>query len=367
MSSTGALLTIISGTPGAGKTALAVSTVLDFLKANPSRPVFSAGVADLTLPHLAIPPVKDWTIITPHPDDPSIDYPVFTFPDGSLILIDEAQNFFPSRSSGSKVPMHVRAMERHRHTGLDFVLITQGPGMLDPNIRRLCGRFIHIRDTWQGRFLYEWPEVVDPESKANRNSAVTRRFSLPKRVFGMYKSSSMHVKRERRVPGVFWLFLLALGVTAVLGWRVYEKVGGAIAGETSPANAPETPTTADRVMSGTYRGAVASTLDLVPVGGKVDDYVPRLPQRPETAPIYDGIREVRSMPTVAGCVAFASKCKCYTGQGTDAFLSDAQCRAWLASPPFDPWRMPSTDYAAQPAPIQTPAAAPTPQAPHNPA
>lgn len=53
--------------------------------------------------------------------------------------------------------------------------------------------------------------------------------------------------------------------------------------------------------------------------------------------MYDGVRVVKALPVVVGCVAMRDRCKCYTDQGTDALLTGEQCRNWLASPPFNPW------------------------------
>jgi zona occludens toxin len=338
--STGAICTIISGTPGAGKTALAVSMLLEELQRNPARPVFVMGIPELAVPHEVVPPVEQWTTEKPHPDDPSITYPEFTFPDGALIIIDEAQNAFRPLSQGAKVPPHVAAMERHRHKGLDFWLITQHPTMLHSNVRRLVGKHLHLRSLWSGGQLLEWPEAADPNSTSERGRASVQRYAPPKKVFALYKSSSMHVKRSRRLPMAVYLFGAAALAAAVLVYRGYDRVSTAIAGEAPPI-------VSDRISDSRppwEKGASASASSPSGAGPSgasgvtVTDYVPRISTRPETAPMYDSIRQVRALPVVAGCIAMAERCTCYTSQATDAFLTVEQCREWLRSPPFDPFR-----------------------------
>jgi len=118
---------------------------------------------------------------------------------------------------------------------------------------------------------------------------------------------------------------------------------------TGKGEADAAPAAADSPAPGVVIGESRNVASVGAVAKPIQasDFIPRMPQRPETAPLYDGIRQVKSMPTVAGCVAMADRCKCYTGQATDAFLTDAECRAWIESPPFDPWREPSNPPSLQ--------------------
>ena len=146
------VITLITGSPGMGKTSLVVSMLMDQPK---DRPIFVDGIPDLKIPH--------------HPAEGDVANWHQWLPVGALLVIDEVQRIFRPRSTGSKVPDGVQAMETHRHNGQDLILITQSPLLLDSNIRRLVGRHIHIKQTPLGRYLYEWPEVGEPESKASRD------------------------------------------------------------------------------------------------------------------------------------------------------------------------------------------------------
>jgi zona occludens toxin len=113
-------LTLITGNTGSGKTALCVKMMRD----TPERPLFVMGIPELKLEHFKCPPVEEWTVLQPDPDDPSQLLPYFTFPENAIVVIDEAQRIFRPRSNGSKVPDYVAAFETRRHTGVDFVLLT---------------------------------------------------------------------------------------------------------------------------------------------------------------------------------------------------------------------------------------------------
>ncbi|MGC3965316.1 MAG: zonular occludens toxin domain-containing protein [Rhodocyclaceae bacterium] len=330
------MITLITGTPGAGKTAYAVAQLEEFIAANPDRPVYVMGIPELLLWHAVVPPVSDWTIQVQADEDASLLEAVFTFPEGALIIIDEAQKVFRPRSVGSKVPDYVAAFEKHRHQGLDFWLITQAPTLVDSNVRKLVGKHIHLRALWSGRKLYEWAECSDPESRTDRAAAAVRSYKLPKGIFGKYKSASVHVKQRQRAPLAVYGVAIGVAVVGFLGWRAYHRL-----------TADKTPVPATR--SAEQSGPVG--VPALPQGGQqvpapgqqiagatVSDWTPRITTRPETAPMYDGIRQVKTMPVVVGCVAMADRCTCFTEQGTDAFLDDGQCREWLKHPPFNPWR-----------------------------
>lgn len=51
------------------------------------------------------------------------------------------------------------------------------------------------------------------------------------------------------------------------------------------------------------------------------------------------------MPKIVGGAIMGKRVKCYTQQGTDAGVSESDCRAWLANPPFDPYRVAEPDQA----------------------
>jgi len=341
------MITIITGTPGTGKTAYVVSE----LEKITGRNIYVDGIPDLILPHDPAPPVPDW--VTVESDESGATSHRWNIPANSIVIVDEAQRSFRPRPTGSKVPDYIAALETHRHAGLDFWFITQHPALLDVNIRRLCGRHIHVRNTPIGRRLHEATQVFDPENKSEREATVTRPYKLPSQVFGKYKSAEVHTKSGKRLPLSFYAMLVAIVGFVGVAYYGYSSIKSKM--EPAPvAQAPALP----------EKAAVPQPASPAPLGGLVPldaatmlvEFDPRVKGRPETAPAYDGLRQVKNMPVVAGCIQTASKCTCQTQSGTDAGLDKMQCAAWLKNPPFDAYRDHTITVASSEARLAAPAA-----------
>lgn len=342
------MITMITGAPGAGKSALVVKMLLDREGRPGSRgagsvgPAFVSGIPGLKLDHCDLPPAREWTHREIE-ESTGTSQAKYSFPPGSLLVVDECQRVFRPRSSSSEVPDYVAALETHRHTGIDIWLVTQKPHLVDQNVRALVGRHLHLRKTWLGRQLLEWPEVVQPDSRATRAVAIRKRFKLPKSVFGLYESASLHVKQKHGVPVQAWILLGLVAGACWLGWSSYRRVHAMVEPVPLAAVGAEKGGPVSSGLSGVLGSpGVASSAALV--GTRADDYKPRLVSRPETAPLYDQLRRPVAMPVVAGCMVHDGECGCYTQQATRVDVTDAVCRAWLARPPFNPYK---ADFVAQ--------------------
>lgn len=343
------MITLITGQPGAGKTLLLVHEFLTEAK-DQGRPIVADGIPDLVIGHTPAPPVPDWTH---HVEDPASQDGrklQFTFAQGSLVVIDECQRVFRPRGVGKGVPPEVAAFETHRHQGLDFVLITQHPGLLDANVRRLVGRHLHIRDLGiLGRKVYEWPEATDPEKF--RSAPVQRGWKLPKKSFDLYKSSSLHIKPKRGIPK--GLAVLAVTVPLLLGGGYY--VWQSISKKVAP---PAQQATGEAVKPAQAQIVAQAPQVITDPATMLIEFDPVIPGRPETAPAFDALRVVKNMPVVVGCIKTPTRCICQNQQGTDAGLDRLQCESWLANPPFDPYqeqRQVEPLQAKKPEPIPAPA------------
>lgn len=320
-------IALITATPGGGKTALAVQMMVEAVA--DGRPVFVMGIAELKVEHLPCPPVEKWTERRPDPDNPELTLPYFVFPERALVVLDEAQRVFRTRPAGSRVPDHVAAFETVRHTGVTFVLITQHPGFLDAHIGKLIGQHVHLRDVGVlGRRYYEWPEVGDP--KRYSTAPIKKSYKLPRQVFGLYKSASMHIKRRYSVPPSLIVLGACLVVVAAGSWYVYRSVSQRFV---APVAEKAVGVVAGERASGVSRASVAPAVDRATE--LLMEFEPRIRSRPETAPAFDALRVVASMPVVAGCIESARACHCYTHQGTEAGLQAGDCRAWLERRPFN--------------------------------
>jgi zona occludens toxin len=325
-------ITLITATPGGGKTALAVSMMAEAVKKG--RPVFQQGIPELKLPYIPLPPVADWTEHRTDPEDPDQRHlPYFTFPENALIVIDEAQRIFRVRSAASRVPDHVAAFETVRHTGVTFILITQSPGFLDSHIRKLVGQHVHLRDVGLlGRWWYEWPELGNPE--AFKGAPIKKKFALPKSSFGLYKSSSLHIKRQYSIPPAMIVLAVAVVLAVVAIWRVYHQVEKKVHPDAVISASNGAPGAASSVVGASANTGVRSS----DAAEQLAAFVPVVPGHPESAPAYSALRDVKTMPRVVGVACMGKRCQAFTQQGTDAGLDQVQARTWLASRPFDPYR-----------------------------
>lgn len=321
---------VVTGQPGSGKTALVVDMLAndDQFK---GRPLFVMGIPDLAIDHTPCPPVADWTEYRASPDDDSLQLAYFRFPENALVVLDEAQRIYRPRAVGSKVPPEVAAFETHRHTGVDFVLLTQHPGLIDANIRKLVGRHIHIRVTPLGRYKYEWTELGDPESASSREIAARSKYVLPKRAFDLYKSSQLHTKIKVKMPWFVYMFGVAAVSFIGLGWYGYHRVMDRVEPKTAiPASSPGMPSNAAPPA-----GSVKTTAQYI------EERQPRIAHLAYTAPVYDEITKPVDAPFPAGCLTVkrpsGEVCRCVDQQGNDYPMPDNTCRQVVQHGIFKDW------------------------------
>jgi len=305
------MITVFTGSPGAGKTAALVDMLS---KMGGDRPLFVDGLDGLSLPHTVVD-ANDW-----HNQ----------LPDGAILVIDEVQRVWRPRGPGAKVPQSVAELETHRHRGIDVFVTTQSPRLLDSNVRALVGRHVHIRDVGVlGRHWYEWPEIND--AMQWKGCVNHRRFKLPKKAFALYKSSSLHTVPVRGVPRVLFIGALALVAFIVLGYgvfRIMQKVkSGHMVGDTPVVSSP-----GESAQSGSVR---SPGRDFVVYDST--QFIPRVSSHPESAPAYDHLRVVVAMPLVVGGYCSGEVCKCINQQGLDSGLSVGECRQYVENPQFNPY------------------------------
>lgn len=313
------MITLITGAPGAGKTAALVALLEEVGK---DRAVYVHGIPELAFPHVDLADPTTW------PD---------SVPDGSIIVIDEVQTVWRPSGPGQKIPEHIAKLETHRHRGLDFYIITQGPNLVHSNVRALVGRHVHLRDVgFLGRWWYEWPETADNCRTGWKTAPIKKRYKLPKHVFGTYKSASIHVKPVRSFPKVVLVLAAALVGAGVLAWNVYGTIAEKMKPGTLPISGPIASSTNPGQPSPTAQSAQSAQRP-----GFIDDrvdFMPRVSNVPESAPAYDHLRQIVNMPTIAGAMCKGGECTCYTAQGTRLTITSAECREWFNAPRFDHYR-----------------------------
>lgn len=318
------MITLITGIPGTGKTALAVKTLLEL---RGERPVFS-NINGLKLDHTPIDAdwIKNWHEQAPH---------------DALIVIDEAQKYFRPRHNSAAVPPNVAAFEEHRHQGVDFILITQRSGLVDHNIKLLAGRHLHVRVTSLTRTIHEAAEVVDFNEKSVRAENASRPYKLPREVFGLYKSSDHHTKPARpRIPNAVYLFAVAVLAVGFFGWQAYASISEKITPETDQAAPPpvEGAPPSGAPDQGRPPRIVSGLPESLP-----EALTPQDPHNPLSAPIYAQVQHVVTAPVVIGCIQSRAACTCYTQQATPVWLPEDQCRQRAQGQYYDPYTPPPTD------------------------
>lgn len=339
------MITLITGAPGTGKTAALVS-LLSALGKN--RALYVDGIPELKLDHVSLDDglkglpdtvVDAYSKVCVNGQKPSgANFWPNIVPDGSIIVIDEVQRVWRPRGPGSKVPPDIAALETHRHRGLDFYIITQSPRLVDTNVRALVGRHVHLRDLGLlGRFWYEWPECAEQCSSTWKTAPIKKRYRLPKAIFNTYKSASEHIKPVRSVPWMVAVLMLALVITAALGFKTFSMISSKVAPVATVEKKP------DSIGDITARHASADVSTVAPYDTTL--FIPRVSNKPESAPAFDHLRVVVVMPMVVGGLCVGDTCKCITQQGTNAGLSTHECKQWLANPPFNPYQLPAPSEA----------------------
>jgi zona occludens toxin len=322
------MLFMITGLPGAGKSLYTIHRVTTDSQLT-GREVFYHGIPDLQLPWINLDDPKKW----------------FEVPEGSVVVIDEAQKVFPLRSAGSFVPPHVSEFETHRHRGVDVVLVTQDPSLVDAHVRKLTERHFSLKRPFGLDYakVWEFHGIGDPNNSGEVKQALETRFNHPKELYGKYKSASVHAVKKRFPLKAMLLPLLFLSIL-LIGYYVYNRMFG-----------PESTAAKAKIEKKKEEGKKTQTGTLTaaaPPGGKpaqglprdlaeyLDVFTPRTPQLPNSAPIYDDmVKQVKDFPRVAGCVSRKDKCWCYTQQGTRLNIRPDICYANVDAAQFDPYQV----------------------------
>jgi zona occludens toxin len=320
------VITIITGTPGAGKTLYTVSELLSKLG---TRPLFVDGIPELSIPHLPFPgPVTDWHN---------------WIPTGGAVVIDEAQRLLPVRRSSPDIPDHIRWLETHRHDGADIYLITQHPSFLDVHIRRLCDRHLHIRRifTVNRALVYEWDHCSDPSSVKH---AIKHLWAYPKKSFALYKSSTLHTKRLQSIPPIFGVLLIAFVLLALFVYIFWERIQERFYPSTATPLVAEEREPALPAPSTATKPVVEDNPDRDPFSWPESE-IQRHPDYPASAPIYDVALQPVIPPVINGCVSSRKKCVCYSQQNTRLSVTDDFCRNYVANRYYDPHRQTMPEFA----------------------
>lgn len=210
---------------------------------------------------------------------------------GDLIVIDEAQFVMPRGTLGRKPPYWLQAMEIHRHYGVDFLLITQHPQLIDTTVRALVGLHRHVRAVMGSPvcMVYVWDHASNPEryTTANKTTFIRRAAH-----YALFHSAAAHVKPPSagRWGLVAAPLLLVVGLGG-LAWKVSAFGGKA---DASPGAA-----------------VVAPGSEAAPAASPVR-------QHRQPAGFID-------VPKLSGCYAWGERCECIDAEGRRVLIGRSMC------------------------------------------
>ncbi len=332
-----AAITLVTGKPRIGKTAFAVELLMfdDFYK---GRKIFS-NINGLEIEHHKPPEGHSW-------EDMHV-WLKWKENIGSVVIYDEVQYLYPTRPSGSKMPENVAFLNVHGHYGIDMILITQSPKLIDINLREVVNKHIHITANKMGGLTrLEWNEVaLNPTSQAR--NALSSSHKIRKEVFEYYKSAEVHTNHKHvksrwfYVIGAMLVVLpVILGLVGFMGYRMYNDYKAKASGHIENQQVEQA---ASGTLTGNFLPPGATPQSQVPGGGNLtpDMYVPALAEKPESKPIYNSVRQVKSYERIAACVSGGKTgCTCYSDQATPLKeVTQEMCRKYAKDGlPFDPFR-----------------------------
>jgi hypothetical protein len=237
---------------------------------------------------------------------------------GDLIIVDEAQFVAPRASLGKKPPVWIAKLAIHRHYGVDFLFITQHPGLIATEIRALVGFHQHVRSVMGTALclVYAWDHASNPE---RYTLATKSKFLRRAKHYALFHSSVAHVAPPSSGRWALWLAPLLL-VGAFVGFRAWEHK--------MQHHGPSPGATASPGVVGSVSAASAAS-------------APAL-YGPASLPVQ-GRRLLAGyvdVPALAGCIAVGDACRCYAADdGRDVPVDDHACR--LSSRSYAglvPWR-----------------------------
>ena len=338
------MIYLITGQPGSGKT-LHMMSMLKKRKDLQGRPLYLDGIPEVDpqkIPHEALPEGKDgsnwheW------------------LPTNSILVIDECQRYWRPRANGSTVPDSVKAMETHRHRGVDIFLLTQHPRLLDINVKSFVENHKHLSKSQLGnRRIFEWQRCGNPDNKGDVRDAIVKPYSLDKSAFGLYKSAEIHTKIK--TSRSMWLYFFPLALLAAIGLGVWayvtlrhqlspdtmSEVAAVAASE--PAAAEGEAGAAPNADAGRYasHGNGQKTIT-------AEDYIPALDGKPWTAPVYAPQNtQITNLPYPVACVQNGSRCTCYTDQATPIRDMDkGLCLDFVSNGIYNPYKSRAETAAA---------------------
>ena len=318
------MLYIRTGKPGHGKTLNTIKEV-DASALSQNRVVYFHNVTGLDTAKLK----AEWYEF----DDPE---KWFQLPHNSIIVIDEAQGWFGTADPRAAIPEHLSHFEIMRKSGFEVHLITQDPRYIHVHARRIAHVHVHYWRVMRSQQLIRYENEGVIERVENHNSfkdADKSRIRIDKKMFDVYKSTNAehHFKFEPSKKLIISIIVIIAALFLV--FRVYLRYSEGTE-EVNPQTVTESVSQAGgNLLSSILPGAVggAAIDHQQTVEQYLNAHVPRMPDIPSSAPVYDDLTVPVTYPKLF-CVSSSdpeliskrhneyyvleSTCQCYTQQVT---------------------------------------------------
>lgn len=259
-------------------------------------------------------------------------------PDGSICIMDECQNEFPLRRSGSEVPDYIQAIAQHRRRrGFDFWMICPHPSLIDVFVRRLIDKpswHRHLKRAFGADMVsqlrFSSPDMKCEEPGAGARGEVTM-VAYPKEVYSWYKSASLHTGKKKIPRAVYVVAACAIAVPVAI-FFAYSSVMGNVT--------KKAPDSVQQQEPGQPGGVQRQGLAKLTAAEYVEQRKPRFEGFAHTAPAYDEITKPVHAPYPAACVKMGDDCRCYTQQATRLQVPKDVCGQIVQYGFFVDWQKP---------------------------
>lgn len=328
-------INFVTGLPRHGKTLWTLCTVKERAERE-KRQVYTCNVPGITIP--------GWLKIE-HPDL------WMTVPHGSIIIVDELQDFWQKAPNGQTVPGPILELSKHGKRGLDFYFITQEPDLVHATPRGLCEQHFYVVRAFgtHNATVRKFQRLQLHPDKVKKTGDMTL-WRYPKDAFTWYKSADVH-NIKRVIPMKIKLIPVALALVALSLLGAYKffmgtldkaKTPGAVSGQLSGAQPGQALQPAPKIAAPITQVEYLAT------------FQPRLVGLPHTAPRYDDLTKPVDAPFPAACVSMGSRCQCYTQQGTKMPVPLDLCTQIVKNGFFKDWGQAlQASNAGQPVPVAT--------------
>ena len=325
------MLHLRTGLPGSYKTALAL---LDFLDIK-NRPKYATLIKGFDYDKHNVTRIDDLT-----------DW--MSLPDGSVIFVDEGQQFLRPRKREAELPKWISDFETHRHRGFDFYVTTQHPMFIDIHFRRLTEDHVHNHrfSGFKRASCRTWTGCQDdPDDYHSMKKAQVVMRKPPKWIFDEYESTVLDTHKFKIPTKLLFfipLILVLLGSAIYQLYPLYKKYHSSSA-TLSPTIHSTTQTSSNvsnplnsqsQPVSSVSGSSGSDTPNLKP-----SDFVPASELAPWSAPVYRQYAHIDAVPIFVGCIEMAGNCKCTTQQGTILNVEKNTCMAVIHGDamPFNPF------------------------------